>query len=69
MTVRTNHMTDAAEKPKGSIKEAANAMRDNKKLPPDSKMEKAVQGAKAAGNSKHAANPFGRDVPGVISEH
>ena len=65
--MKSNHMTDAAEKPKGSIKEAAKAMNDKKKLPPDSKMEKAVQGAKDAGNAKHAAKP--RDVPGMISDH
>jgi uncharacterized protein YjbJ (UPF0337 family) len=62
-------MTDAAEKPKGSIKEAAKAMNDNKKLPPDSKMEKVVQKAKTTGYAKHSAKPFGRDVPGVISAH
>jgi hypothetical protein len=67
--VKTNHMTAAAEKPKGSIKEAAKAMNDKKKLPSDSKMEKAVQEAKATGYAKHAAKPFGRDVPGVISDH
>lgn len=65
--MKTNHMTDLAEKPKGSMKEAAKAMNDKKKLPPDSKMEKAVQGAKDAGNAKHAAKP--RDVPGMISDH
>jgi uncharacterized protein YjbJ (UPF0337 family) len=67
--MKTNHMSDAAEKPKGSVKEAAKSMNDNKKLPPDSKMEKAVQEAKATGNAKHAAKPFERDVPGVISAH
>jgi hypothetical protein len=33
----------------GSIKEAAKQMDDTKKLPPDSKMEKAVEQAKDAG--------------------
>ena len=63
--MKANQMTDATERPKGSIKEAAKAMNDKKRLPPDSKMEKGGP----PGYAKHAAKPFRRDVPGVISAH
>ena len=67
--MKIDHVTDAAEKPKSSVKEAAKAMNDKKKLPPDSKMEKAVQGAEATGDVDHATKHFVGDVPGLISDH
>jgi hypothetical protein len=41
-----------ATKPKDAIKEAADRMKDDRKLPPDSKMENAVEQSKEAGEKE-----------------
>lgn len=49
--METKLTSDSATKAENSVKEATEAMRDNKKLPADSKMEKAADQAKDTGGA------------------
>jgi hypothetical protein len=49
---RETEKSKAGTKPKLAVKEAADRMKDDRKLPPDSKMEKAVEQSKAAGEKE-----------------
>jgi hypothetical protein len=54
LTNREAEKCEAGTKPKLAIKDAADSMKDDRNLPPDSKMEKAVEQSKEVGQKEAA---------------